>query len=323
MMRSSVQFVSVCLAVTPALACGSGSSATPNATPNACTYTANSTPTSAVSSEGCAELTFDVSSCLASRQALGLAGAWLRFSCRVALTKTTKNGADYVVITTDNHPQHKSSYYQSTDACYQADSADKSINTSRGITASITTATETMEVLLNPVGKDSSWTEVGKGTVGVAVDGVAILSPLAGPDSWSASHAVARQPLPLSLRAPERLAGRQQPDRRARRRLLPLRSQGLRQQCRRGHVDLQQRPADRPRRGDRGQRRPVRVPLSPQAVLQFGEDLIVLFADRKVLQGDRQQLEALTKAGSEITGANRAERLTKPVDARREPSSAT
>jgi hypothetical protein len=193
-MRSSVQFVSVCLAVTSALACGSGSSATPDATPNAtpdatpnaCTYTGNSTPTSAVSSEGCAELTFDMSSCLASRQALGLTGAWLRFSCRVTLTKTTKNGADYVVITTDNHPQHKSSYYGSTDACYQADSADRSFNTSRGITASITTATETMEVLLNPVGKDSSWTEVGKGSVGVAVDGVAILSPLAGPDSWTA-----------------------------------------------------------------------------------------------------------------------------------------
>src|SRR5690606_12512895 len=61
-----------------------------------CTLTDNTTETSQ-SSNGCYLLTRDTTSCQASRTAQGLSGFWLKFSCRVTLTK---NGSD-VIITTD------------------------------------------------------------------------------------------------------------------------------------------------------------------------------------------------------------------------------
>ncbi len=80
-----------------------------------CTLTANTTQTTA-SSNGCYKLTRDTSSCLASREAQGLSGFWLNFSCRVTLTKSGSN----VIITTDGQPDHKSPYFATSNPCYEA-----------------------------------------------------------------------------------------------------------------------------------------------------------------------------------------------------------
>lgn len=65
-------------------------------------------------------LTRDTSACAASRQAAGLGGYWLKFSCRVALTTgTDKNGAT-VVASSDGTPDHLSNYYPAQDGCHEA-----------------------------------------------------------------------------------------------------------------------------------------------------------------------------------------------------------
>ncbi len=92
---------------------GTGSSGTTN-TDGTCALTNNTTVTSTTNSLGCPLLTRDVSSCAASRTAQGISGAWLKYSCRVTLTKTGSN----IVVATDGLPDYKSPYFTSSDACY-------------------------------------------------------------------------------------------------------------------------------------------------------------------------------------------------------------
>ena len=73
--------------------CGLSGSGAPDAgcTGSSCSQTgecpllANTTVTATVSANGCALLQRDTSSCQAARQAQGLTGYWLKFSCRVHL----------------------------------------------------------------------------------------------------------------------------------------------------------------------------------------------------------------------------------------------
>jgi hypothetical protein len=85
--------------------------------PGTCTLTANTTPTATVSANGCHLLTRDTSSCLAQRQAQGLTGAWLKFSCRVTLTRSGAN----VQAQSDGQPDYKSFYFPTTNPCYQSE----------------------------------------------------------------------------------------------------------------------------------------------------------------------------------------------------------
>ncbi len=92
----------------------SSSSGTTTAS-NACALTDNTTATSKVSALGCAVLTRNTSSCDAARQAAGITGFWLRFSCRVTLTKS----GGVVTATSDDRPDYKSNYFPTTDACHE------------------------------------------------------------------------------------------------------------------------------------------------------------------------------------------------------------
>ena len=76
-----------------------------------CTLTDNTTQTAMTSTSGCALLQRDTSSCMAARQAAGLSGYWLKFSCRVTLTVTTQAGASYVQAQADGQPDYKSNYF--------------------------------------------------------------------------------------------------------------------------------------------------------------------------------------------------------------------
>src|SRR5438105_4294794 len=78
----------------------------PAADASACTLAANTTPTDTVSSQGCHELTRDASACQADRQAAGLSGYWLKFSCRVTLSMTGSGASPQVQAVSDGQPDY-------------------------------------------------------------------------------------------------------------------------------------------------------------------------------------------------------------------------
>jgi hypothetical protein len=80
-----------------------------------CTLADNTTATGTVNPNGCAVLDRDASACQAARQAAGLSGYWLKFSCRVTLSQSGGN----VVASADGQPDYKSNYFQTTDPCYE------------------------------------------------------------------------------------------------------------------------------------------------------------------------------------------------------------
>ncbi|MDQ3234767.1 MAG: YHYH protein [Pseudobdellovibrionaceae bacterium] len=145
---------------------------TDGSTSTSCALTANTTAASTANSYGCSVLTRDTSSCQASRTAQGLSGYWLKFSCRVTLTKSGAN----VQISTDSRPDTKSQYYATTDACYEAFSA-----TGRKTNPSKISA-QTLLVTVPMTGaKAASTTTVSGATIGVAVSGVSIFGNFAAP----------------------------------------------------------------------------------------------------------------------------------------------
>jgi hypothetical protein len=134
-----------------------------------CTVTASTTPTSVVSSTGCAVLSRDATSCTEVRKAAGIDGAWLSFSCRVTLTVT--NGV--VRATTDERPDYRSFYFDDGDACYEAYPEGKR-NPNR-----IAGASRTIDFPLVPSG--ASQTMRGAAIVGIALNGVPIFGNFAAP----------------------------------------------------------------------------------------------------------------------------------------------
>lgn len=155
------------------LGCGS-STGSSTAEPSAsCTLTDNTTE-GAASSNGCYLLTRDTSSCESSRTAQGLSGFWLKFSCRVTLTKSGSN----VVITTDGQPDYKSPYFDTSNACYEA-----GFPTGRAANPN-TLAAQSMSVTVPysaTPGAGATGTAMNMGVVGIAVNGVAIFSNEAAP----------------------------------------------------------------------------------------------------------------------------------------------
>jgi hypothetical protein len=132
-----------------------------------CSLTANTTATSTVT-YGCTLVTRDTSSCKAAREAAGITGAWLKFSCRVSLTKSGNN----VVLATDSQPDHTSYYFGSTHACYSA-TAPTSPNPN-----SISALSLSMNIATAP---NTTGQAMGGGYIGVAVNGVGIYSNVAAP----------------------------------------------------------------------------------------------------------------------------------------------
>ena len=129
-----------------------------------CSLPDNTTETSTLSTYSCPLLTRDVSSCQASRTAQGLSGMWLKFSCRVTLTKSGSN----VIIAADGQPDYKSQYFLSSNACYQEQTMSGRTKNPNTISAQ----SLTMTVPLSPA--TSGGTTTGEGTVGIAINGVSI-----------------------------------------------------------------------------------------------------------------------------------------------------
>lgn len=160
-------------------ACGGGASTastttvvTPAPVSNAaCALTANTKASSTVTN-GCALLVRDTSSCQSARQAEGLSGAWLKFSCRVNLSVVTNNGQKYVEVSTDSQPDYLSNYFGSSNACYTAytpKSPDPNTISAQTIVA---------DIPLTPTAGQQS---MNLGVVGVALNGVAIFDNQAAP----------------------------------------------------------------------------------------------------------------------------------------------
>ncbi len=155
------------------ISCSKSSDSSSTTAATTCTLTDNTTEVSS-STNGCYLLTRDVSSCQASRTAQGLSGFWLKFSCRVTLTKSGSN----VVITTDNQPDHKSPYFATTNGCYAAGfPSGRAANPNTLAAQSIS-----MTVPFSPsTPSGSTGTAMSMGIVGVTLNGVVIYSNAAAP----------------------------------------------------------------------------------------------------------------------------------------------
>lgn len=99
--------------------CGTPTTTTADMSPGQCLQTAATTATATVNTAGCAVLTRDTSACDAERKAAGFSGYWLKFSCRVKLSKVG-GGTMYVQAEADGVPDYKSNYFAKTDPCYEA-----------------------------------------------------------------------------------------------------------------------------------------------------------------------------------------------------------
>ncbi len=176
---SSVEFLLGCSSDAAALASsdgGAGDAEVPDSgkktdgaidTGTMCSLATNTTATTTVTSE-CTLVTRDVSSCQALRMSQGLGGAWLNFSCRVALTKSGSN----VTVGADSQPDYKSNYFSSTDACYTK------YTTTFPDPNSISAQTLSMSIPLSP---STTGQAMGFGVVGVAINGVEIFDNVAAP----------------------------------------------------------------------------------------------------------------------------------------------
>jgi hypothetical protein len=172
------------------------------------TLTAFSTPNGTTVPTGyatktgtCAQLARDTSSCQAARQALGLTGNWLAFSCNVVEGLATSSqaattsiaGAAYVTLTSTGLPDHPSNYYPTTGSydftAYDYtvtgsfDSLYAAFSTFFPDPNSIAAQSTVMYVPLSPAAAASeSQAMAGPngGIEGMAIDGVGIFDSAAG-----------------------------------------------------------------------------------------------------------------------------------------------
>ena len=133
---------------------------------------ANNTTATTTTTSGCTLLSRDTTSCLASRLSQGLTGAWLKFSCRVTLKKTTVNGQSVVQLTTDGQPDYKSNYFAASNACHTT------FNPSFPDPNSISAQNYTMNL---PAVPNTQTQAMGLGVVGFAVNGVSLFDNQAAP----------------------------------------------------------------------------------------------------------------------------------------------
>jgi hypothetical protein len=152
--------------------CGSGSSSSSSDSSTTCSLTSNTSASGVTSTNGCPLMTRDTSSCQASRTAQGLSGFWLKFSCRVTLTKS----GDTVTLVSDSQPDYKSPYFGSSNGCYEALSVSgRAVNPNLLSTQAIT-----MTVDYTPSANVAEPTMPG-GVIGMALNGVAIFDNEAAP----------------------------------------------------------------------------------------------------------------------------------------------
>jgi hypothetical protein len=153
------------------LGCAITACGTPPATE--CTLAQSTTATATVAPSGCAVLSRDTSSCMEARQAAGLSGSWLKFSCRVALAKKTVSTGEHVEAQADGQPDYKSNYFQTTDACHE-DYTSAIQNPNR-------IAAKAYVVLFPLSPNTTSQTMRGAAVVGLTVNGVPVYGNFAAP----------------------------------------------------------------------------------------------------------------------------------------------
>lgn len=164
-------FLGSCLFVA---ACGSSSGSnspdgsSPDGGATGCTLTANTTATTTANSAGCHVLSRDTSSCQSARTAQGLSSFWLKFSCRVTLTK---NGNTLSAVS-DQQPDYKSMYFPTSNACYQNETSGLH-NPNEIVAKSLT-----VNISLTP--NTVSGAMMGA-VVGMALNGVPVFSNFAAP----------------------------------------------------------------------------------------------------------------------------------------------
>ena len=138
---------------------------------DACPLVADTTATSTVTN-GCAVLARDTSACAQARSAQGLDGAWLKFSCRVTLTKVSDAAGDSVDAESDGQPDYPSNYFPSTSPCFAAYTP--------AFPDPNTIAAQSLRLPI-PLAPNTTNTAMGLGAVGMALDGVLIFDNQAAP----------------------------------------------------------------------------------------------------------------------------------------------
>lgn len=133
-----------------------------------CALAANTTATATVNPAGCAILTRDTSACTAARQAAGLSGMWLKFSCRVTLSMA----GGQVTAKSDGQPDYKSMYFPTSNACYQKETSG--IKNPNSIAAGNYT-------LNFPTAPNMTAGRMAGAVVGMALNGVTIFGNFAAP----------------------------------------------------------------------------------------------------------------------------------------------
>ncbi|HMY57680.1 MAG TPA: YHYH protein [Pseudomonadota bacterium] len=133
-----------------------------------CQNTASTSATATVNPAGCAVLARDTSACAAERQAAGLTGYWLKFSCRVKLTKQSTA----VQVESDGLPDYKSNYFASTDPCHE--------NYTGGVQNPNTIATKSYAVPI-PLSPTATSQVMTGAVVGMSINGVPVFANFAAP----------------------------------------------------------------------------------------------------------------------------------------------
>lgn len=149
-----------------------GDSGSSGSTGSSCDLSLNTATTGIENSYGCEQLDRDTTSCQSDREAQGLSGFWLKFSCRVTLTKSGSS----VTLTSENLPDYKSYYFSSSDACYDSFSSD----TRAANPNYIASQTITMTVPYSPTAASSA-TSTPEGVIGMTLNGIAIYDNSAAP----------------------------------------------------------------------------------------------------------------------------------------------
>jgi hypothetical protein len=138
----------------------------------ACPLAEHTSASGVTSASGCELLERDATTCAASREAAGLSGFWLAFSCRVSLTPTTAGGIEVVRTEADGQPDYPSFYFAANDPCYEA-YPEGHANPNR-----ITPVTRAIDIPRVPL---EGAQPMGGGIVGVALNGVPIFGDFAAP----------------------------------------------------------------------------------------------------------------------------------------------
>lgn len=148
-------------------ATGDGASGSTDAT--GCLLLQNTSATSTSSESGCAVLVQDTTSCRADREADGLSGFWLEFSCRVDLSIS----GDAVIAESDGLPDTRSNYFAADDVCHE--------DYTGAIQNPNLIASQNYRVEFPRTPDDDGGVMRGTAVTGLALNGVAIVGDFAAP----------------------------------------------------------------------------------------------------------------------------------------------